>query len=146
MSQAAKSIFLPEEANRKTRELVAELLVARASPKKLIEYFHEDGVFHVIGTTHDYSFSGVYRGREQIFGLLRRIDAEVELGEHRILNIIVDGDYVAIRRTTLARHHGTSAFARLTVANLLRLRDGKIAEAYEYVDTCWLKRLSGDED
>jgi ketosteroid isomerase-like protein len=34
----------------------------------------------------------------------------------------------------------------LTVANLLRLRDGKIANIYEYIDTGWLRRLSGDED
>jgi ketosteroid isomerase-like protein len=139
-------MFLPDEPGRKTRELIGQILLSRSQPKKLIEYFHEDGVFHVIGTTHDYSFSGVYRGREQILGLLHRIDAEVELGDHKILNVVIDGDNVAIRRTTQARHHGTSAFAKLMVANLMRLRDGKIAEAYEYVDTCWLRRLSGEHE
>ncbi len=70
----------------------------------------------------------------------------MELGDHKILNIVVDGDMVAVRRSVEARHYGTSAFARLLVGNLLRLREGKIAEAYEYVDTCWLRRLSGEED
>lgn len=146
MSQASQSIFMPEEANRKARELVAAILASRTEPKRFVEYFHEDGVVHVIGTSHDYTFSGDYRGRAQICALLQRIDMEVELGEHKILNMIVDGDNVAIRRSAEARHHGTSAFARLLIGNLLRLRDGRIAEAFEYVDTCWLRRLSGDED
>jgi ketosteroid isomerase-like protein len=146
MSQTANSIFVPNDANIKTRELIGEILVSRAQPKKFIEYLHEDCVCHVIGARHDYPFGGEYRGREQILGLLHRIDAEVELTEHRILNIVVDNDNVALKRETLVRHHGTAAVAKLTVANLLRLRDGKIADAYEYIDTGWLRRLSGDED
>jgi hypothetical protein len=45
----------------------------------------------VIGASHDYSFSGDYAGREQILDLFHRIDTDIEMHEHRILNIVVDG-------------------------------------------------------
>lgn len=146
MPQASQSKFMPDETNRPALELLAAILAARSEPKKFTEFFHEDGVIHIIGTNRDYAFSGVYRGREQILSLLLRIDAEVEQGDHNILNVVVDGDNIAVRRMTSLRHHGTSAFTRIFVANLLRVRDGKIAEGYEYVDTSWLRRISGDDD
>jgi ketosteroid isomerase-like protein len=146
MSQPETSLFLPAQARAQLRARVGEILSARSVPRKIIEYFHEDSVFHVIGTSHDYSFSGDYAGREQILDLFHRIDTDIEMQDHRILNIIVDSDNVALRRSTLVRHRGTSARARLLVGNFVRFRDEKIAEIYEYVDTCWLKRLSGDEE
>ena len=66
MSQPEKFPFLPAPATARFREKVAEILRARSEPRKIIEYFHEDSVFHVIGTSHDYSFSGDYLGRETI--------------------------------------------------------------------------------
>jgi ketosteroid isomerase-like protein len=147
VSQPEKSIFLPEQAKAEhIRNLVGEILGARGEPLKMIDYFHDDCIFHVIGTSHDYSFSGDYYGRDQILGLLRRIDTDIEMQDHRILNVVIDGDTVGLRRSTMVRHRGTSARARLLVGNFVRLRDDRIAEISEYVDTCWLKRMLGEDE
>ena len=120
------------------------ILFLRSQPEKFIEYFHDDAVWHVIGKCWDYSFGGDYRGHAEILALIRRIDGEVALSDHRILNIVVEGDTIAIRRTASVRHHGTAAVEKLVIGNFARFRDDKIAEAWEYLDTCWLQRMSGD--
>jgi ketosteroid isomerase-like protein len=146
VTQSDPSIFCPVDPNAKMRELVAEILYSRAKPEKFVEYFHDDAVCHIVGVSREYAFSGSYRGREQLMAMLRRIDGEVELSDHRVLNLVVDGDNAALRRSVVVRHHGTSAVTRLIIGNLLRFRDFKVVEAYEYADTCWLRRLSGESE
>lgn len=146
MTKSEESMFLPRAAGSGLRDLVAEALRARVDPAKCLEFLDEACVFHVVGRPEDYPYSGSYRGRAQIIELLRRIDADVETSERRLLNMIVDGDRIALRRSVVARHHGTAAVARLVFADLATVRDGRIVEIYEYADTCWLKRLAGDED
>jgi ketosteroid isomerase-like protein len=140
------SDFLSANPDRSVHELVRDILLARADYAKFATYLQEDAVFTFVGHICDLSYSGVYRGREQILDLLRRIDAEVELSDHKILNLIVDGDTFGLRRSTLVRHRGTSATQLLVLGNIVTLRDGKIAEGYEYVDTSWLKKISGEQD
>ena len=146
MSEPVQSQFMPDDAGQKLRQLTGMILFLRNQPAKFIEYFHPDAAWHLIGKIRDYSFAGVYRGHAEILGLMKRIDAEVALSDHRILNIVVEGDTIAIRRSALARHHGTAAVEKLVIGNYARFRDDKIAEAYEYLDTSWLRRLAGDED
>ncbi len=146
MPAREKSIFLPKAANQSTRDLAFAILQLRADPAKCVAHFHEDAVFTMIGRLCDYSFSGVFRGREQILDLFRRVDAEIQMSEHKILNCVVEGEQIGLRRSVVVRHHGTAAMTRLIVGNFVRFRDGKIAEVHEYADTAWLKRLSGDED
>ena len=146
MTARETSIFLPETANERTRELIVEALQARADPAKCVEYFHEDAVFYVLGRICDYSASGVFRGRDQILDHFRRINSEVECSERKILNLVVEGDKVGVRRSVVVRHHGTAAVSQLIFADFVTFRGEKIAEVFEYADTAWLKRLSGDED
>ena len=146
MTARKTSIFLPETANGRTRELVIATLESRADPAKCVEYFHEDAVFYVLGRLCDYPASGVFRGREQILGHFRQIDSEVECSERKILNLVVEGDKVGVRRSVVVRHHGTAAVSQLIFADFVKFRGEKIAEVFEYADTAWLKRLSGDED
>jgi ketosteroid isomerase-like protein len=126
--------------------LFQEILQARADLTKFAAYLHDDAVFTFVGQICDLSYSGVYRGRARILDILRRIDAEVELTDHKILNLIVDGDRIGLRRSTLVRHRGTSSTRLLTLGDFVTLRDDKILDGYEYVDTSWLKRISGDAD
>lgn len=146
MTRPDPSIFCPEDPNGRMRELVAEILYSRARPAKFVEYFHDDAVIHIVGVSREYAFSGSYRGHDQIMAMLQRIDGEVELSDHKVLNLVVDGDNAALRRSVVVRHHGTSAVTRLIIGNLLRFRDFKVVEAYEYADTCWLRRLSGEDE
>jgi len=124
---------------------VLQAFQLRSNPREFIDYFHDDATFHMIGRTVDYSFGGVYRGKNQILDLLLKIDSEVELSNNKILDVIVDNDTIAIRRAICVRHHGTAAARALTLGNLVHLKDRLIADVFEYVDTSWLKELSGED-
>jgi len=139
------SIFLPESANQQMRDLIVAVLEARSDPAKCVEYFHDDCVFHVLGRICDYSVSGDFRGHEKLLNLFRRLDGEVEFSDRKILNLVVEGDQAGLRRSVVVRHRGTAAVSRITFAEFVTFRDSKIAEVFQYADTAWLKRLSGDE-
>jgi hypothetical protein len=76
---------LPASPDRSKFELVRDILRARTDLTKFAAYLHDDAVFTFIGHICDYSFSGVHPGRERILDLLRRIDGEVEVTDHKIL-------------------------------------------------------------
>ncbi len=136
----------PALLDRPTHDLVQEILAARHDHMKFLGFVHDDAVFTLTGAILDYPFGGVYRGRNNILALLRRIDTEIEMSDHKILNLVVDGDRVGLRRGLLIRHRGTSASRPLVVANFIIFRDRRIAALHEYVDTTWLKQLSGGAD
>jgi ketosteroid isomerase-like protein len=116
-------------------------LAARDDHAKFATLLHDDAVITLIGDVCDYPLSGCYRGRQQIFDLLRRIDREFERSGHKILNLVVDGDKVGMRRSVVIRHRGTAVCRLLTLGAFAVVRDGKLAELHEYVDTTWLKQI-----
>jgi ketosteroid isomerase-like protein len=128
-----------------TRDLVMHAHRKRYDLAAFLAYFQDDCTFQIVGRVPDYPFSGVHVGKAGVGALLRRIDAQIEQTEDRILNLLVDGDRVAVRRSVVVRHYGTAARTRLVVGDIFTLRDGKVAEIIEYVDTAWLKTLTGDE-
>jgi hypothetical protein len=127
-----------------TRELIYQLHQARFDHEAFLGFFCEDCRFRIVGQVPDYPFSALYVGKSGVRALLERIDGQVELTEGKILNLLIDGDRVALRRSILVRHHGTAASIRLVVGNLIVLRDAKVLELSEYIDTDWLKKLAGD--
>ena len=145
MTAHVRSIFLPEYVHQGTHDLVVAALEARPDPKKYVEYFHEDATYHMLGRLCDYSLSGVFRGRKQILNLFRRIDTEVICSERTLLGLVVEEGKAALRRSVVVRHRGTSAVAKLIFADLVKVRGDKISEMFEYADTAWLRRLSGDD-
>ncbi|HUO55548.1 MAG TPA: nuclear transport factor 2 family protein, partial [Rhodoblastus sp.] len=126
MTPRDRSEFLPEEPDRPIHDLVREALAARDDYRRFMEFFREDASVVIVGRIYDYLFSGTYHGRDNIFALLRRIDGEIEMSDHKLHNLVVDGDKVALRRSVLVRHRGTAATRRLILANLATLREGRI--------------------
>ena len=140
-----KSIFLPEADRQPSRDLVLEVLQAapirrNASPFPRGRHPHHDRPAVRLFLQRRVSRPG------KILDLFRRIDAEIQMSENKILNLVVEGETVGLRRSVVVRHHGTAAMTRLIVGDFLKIRDGKIAEIHEYSDTAWLKRLTDGED
>ncbi len=69
-----KTFFTGVDDRSFLREKAAEILSAREQPTKFIEFFDENAVFHMIGRQCDYSLSGVFRGKDSILELIKRID------------------------------------------------------------------------
>jgi ketosteroid isomerase-like protein len=61
--------------------------------------------------------------------------AECEILDYRIGQVIVDGDWSAVTATVRARFHRSGVEQELAKVDVLRLRDGQVAEFLEYYDT-----------
>lgn len=83
---------------------MARAMVARARPELFIELFHPDAVLHMVGDARDCAYFGAYRGHKRILRLLRDIDGEFERRDHRILNLVIEGDRFAARRLVEIAH------------------------------------------
>jgi ketosteroid isomerase-like protein len=133
--------FVPDEKNPEIRALIDRMMVLRSRPDEFITLFQPDAVMHMVGDQRDWPYFGVYRGQAQILELLRRIDMEFELQNHRILNIVVDGDCFAVRRLLEARHFGSSQEALAVLGDFVRIRGGLIDTFFQYSDTATACRL-----
>ncbi len=140
------TVFLPKSANEEVRTFLQKAYNTFDHPEKFIELFNDDAVVHILGAPTDRHYAGVHRGLEEIRWLLRMFTTDIHRRKQTILNVIIDGDSFAVRRSVEFRHRGTSMSVKTEIAWLVRLREGKIAEAYEFADTALISRLGGDRE
>lgn len=134
--------FLPPDPHGALRARLDAAFGPQATLDSLLALCRDDVALTVHGRPSDYILSGVYRGRDAIRDLRRRMEGEIAVSDRQILNLLIEKDHFALRRSVSARHHGTAATMRLAIANFGRLEDGLIVELHEYVDTDWLNKLS----
>jgi len=108
---------------------------------RLMSFFSDDISYQMIGNWSMFPFPGPVRGREAVtraFGILfthfQSLGSEVH-------DIVVDGDRVAVRRTTRLRHLGTGRAEGIEVVDFLRFRDGLVTELTELLDSLAMARL-----
>lgn len=138
--------FLPKDPNADTRILIGKAIILRESPERFVQLFHEDAVVHLVGSRQDKHFYGSHRGRAQILRILRLIDSGMEVRHRQILSVVVDGDAFATRLVVEMRHRGTSVVAKFMMGGVVRMRQGLIAEAFQYVDTSAIQLFDGDHE
>ena len=73
-----------------------------------------------------------HAGVQEYFATLR---AECEILDYRIGRFIVDGDWAAVTATVRARFRRSGEEQEIDKVDVLRLRDGKVAEFREFYDT-----------
>jgi ketosteroid isomerase-like protein len=138
--------FLPVDPNAETRNLVRRAMLLRESPEQFVQLFHEDAVVHIMGSREDLPFFGSHRGHAQILRVLRSIDAAAEVRYRQILAVVVEGDAFATRLVVEMRHRGTSVVANFMMGGIVRMRQGRIAEVFEFVDTTAIQLFDGDHE
>jgi ketosteroid isomerase-like protein len=89
-------------------------------------------------------FTGTYRGKADIIGnyvplLLARLDGPIKI---TVTNAIAEGDQVFVEAQGESRTKDGLSYNNL-YGIVLRLRDGKIAEIREYMDTELVKNIFG---
>ena len=100
-------------------------------------------VYEVVGAWELYPFYGRREGIEAIRDMLLRLNQDFENLGSEIHDILIDGETVAIRRTAVLRHRGTSKVGSVGIVDFLRFRDGLIIEVSEYPDTATVGKLAG---
>ena len=74
-------------------------------------------------------------GRDGVAAYFAALAAECEILDYRIRQVIVDGDWAAVTATVRARFRRSGIEKEIAKVDVLRLRDGQVAEFREYYDT-----------
>ncbi len=94
-----------------------------------------DDVRWVSGEEACAPWCGARVGRDGVAAYFAALAAECEILDYRIGQVIVDGDNAAVTATVRARFHRSGIEQVLDKVDVLRLRDGQVAEFREYYDT-----------
>jgi uncharacterized protein len=106
---------------------------ARGDMDHCVSLFSEDVTWTNIGTT---KFSGTYRGKQALIEqLLGPLFAQLKNGiSTTIQNLIAEGDVVVAQTTGMAETHDGIPYNN-SYCQVIRIRNGQIAEVTEYFDT-----------
>ena len=132
------------ERNKETVRQIVERIFVRQEDAAIDELVSEDFVPHTFGP--------MPKGRERLREGMKRAGAGVSDPEFTIHDLIAEGDRVAARLTTSARHTGTFMGVEPTgnrysidEIHIFRLRDGRMVEHWHAFDTAsLLAQLKGE--
>lgn len=130
-----------EEKNKAFIREIFDSLNA-GDPTLWIDRMSDDIVFSIIGTT---KFSGVFNGKKDFLtramGVMQTL-VEPGSASLRIENLIAEGDYVVMLAEGAARTR-TGQDHNNTYAMIFTIKDDKIVEIKEFIDTALVDRIFG---
>jgi ketosteroid isomerase-like protein len=100
----------------------------------MMEYFAEDIVCLTRGRWRAVTFPQRMIGKAAVKEAYRLLNIEYENLGSAIHELLIDGDRVALHRTTSVRHRGTSQVFTFDVMTFARFREGLVVEFAEYPD------------
>ena len=118
-----------------------ELLAAGTNLARLMEFFAEDVDFELVGNWSIFPQAGRLRGKDVLAQALITIYTSVENLGSTMHDLFIDGDRVALLRSTRLRSYGTGRVGDIMIADFLRIRDGLVVEFTEIVDSLAIARL-----
>ncbi|MCW2315059.1 ketosteroid isomerase-like protein [Rhodoblastus acidophilus] len=107
----------------------------------IIGYFSEDVSYQMIGNWSMFPYAGPVRGKPAVKLAFAGIFTHFQSLGSTVHDIVIDGDRVAVRRTTILRHFGTGRSDGVAVVDFVRFRDGLVAELTEVLDSLAIARL-----
>jgi ketosteroid isomerase-like protein len=107
----------------------------------LMSFFSEDIAYRMIGNWSMFPFPGPVRGKAAVTHAFGNLFTHFQSLGSEVHDIVIDGDRVAVRRTTRLRHLGTGRSAEIAVVDFLRFRDGLVTELTELLDSLAMARL-----
>ena len=142
----APSVIEAQDQRQSIEACIRRLIELRAAGDVdgLVAYAAPDIVFKTgIGRAHP--FHAEYKGIEACANLVRDVNVYYENLGSRLNKLLIDGDQVALHRTTRIRNRGTGRAVEVDMWNFVRFRDGLIAEFAEYPDTEAFARLDATD-
>jgi ketosteroid isomerase-like protein len=109
----------------------------------IVEYAAEDILYNVQGEWTIYPFSRPIEGKALLAHALAVIEAMYENLGSAIHELVIDGERVALHRTSRMRNRGTGEVRSVDVCDFLRFRDGLVIEFAEYPDSAAIAKLDG---
>lgn len=88
-----------------------------------------------VSATASHGFFGTASGREGMLQSLRQLETEVEVVSIDIVDIVIDADCAAVRRSMKMRGRGTGVLRAFDSFHYYRMDHGLIVEAEQFSDT-----------
>jgi ketosteroid isomerase-like protein len=88
-------------------------------------------------------WSGTWRGHEGVGGYFTALFGICRIVAYDIERIMADGDWASVLATVRVRFHADGSECSYVKVDILRLRDGHIAEFREFYDTASIERDLG---
>ena len=109
--------------------------------EELMSAFHPEAIFEFAGSKSALAIAGASRGHQDIRASLTALVAIFEFIDRDILSMTIDGDRAAVRSRIIVRYIPANETATTELLDLFRVRDGKIVELVEFVDTALVKHM-----
>jgi ketosteroid isomerase-like protein len=124
---------------------VRTLFERRAEGDRLgvLEYVAENFIYNVQGGWTLYPFSRPVHGKKAFANIVAAIDVMYENLGSTIHELVIDGEKVALHRTSHMRNRGTGAVYAVDICDFLTFRDGLVIEFSEYPDSVAMAKLNG---
>jgi ketosteroid isomerase-like protein len=136
MAMERKGASQSREDEGELRRRVLSITSLRMSGEidEMLQYFAPDVVVHYHCTKEGLFLPGMLRGATAFRENMRLTDAEYEPLGYEVLDVVVDKENTAVRWRNSWRQRGTGRLTTLDMAHFLRWRNGKVVEAFEYLD------------
>jgi ketosteroid isomerase-like protein len=120
-----------------TRAIVCDLYAAYARREfgKVTALIHDDIDWIIYAPVQLFPFAGPRRGRDAVLEALSGIAALYRVERYEPVSVIVEGDRAAVMSDATFVQQSSGRTLRFYLVNFLRLRDGKIVEFREFMNT-----------
>ncbi len=120
-----------------TEEFVKKLYAARVDGdmEALAEAFAEDARFQVAGSPEASMLATFIEGHDGVMALIRTMVDSFALEDFTILDLVVEGNKVAIRWGATVRNVSSGDVYTTELADFIELKDGKVKTFIEFLDT-----------
>jgi len=124
-------------------ELVRQAYAARSKGdlEDLMAAFHPEAVFTLVGEKRSLQVAGTVQGHRALRETLAGFIATFKFVERQILSEVVEADRAAVHSRLVVRYNPTDATLTTDCLDLLKFRDGKIIELFEFADTALIKDM-----
>lgn len=89
----------------------------------------------IYGPRQIFPFTGPRNGKRAVLEALATIAKDYMIESYSPRIVVVDGDRAAVLSEVVFRQRSSGRMLNFRIANFLRLRDGKVIEFEEFVDT-----------
>ena len=116
---------------------------ARGNVKGVMDLFHADAVFELVGEKKALALTGAVRGHPSVQEAITQLIGNFEFIERDIISFIADGDRASVRSRLKIRFAPKNLTFTTELTDLFKFQDGKIIELVEFADTALLKEITG---
>ena len=116
---------------------------AEGDRQGLMDFIDENVVYKVQGNWTLYPFPRSIHGKENFAKLMAAIEIMYENFGSTIHEMLIDGEKVALHRTSRMRNRGSGAVHEVDLFDFLTFRDGLVIEFAEYPDSVAIAKLNG---